>query len=29
MFMLDVLLGHTSLVSEIIGSLLVYVDNPY
>ena len=29
MFLLDVLLGHTPLVSEIIGSLLVCVDSPY
>ena len=29
MFILDVILGHTPLVSEIIWSLLVYVDRPY
>ena len=29
MFLLDVILGHTPLVSEIIWSLLVCADNPY
>ena len=29
MFMLDVILRHTPLVSEIIWSLLVYADSPY
>ena len=29
MFMLDVILDHTSLVSEIIWSLLVCTDRPY
>ena len=29
MFMLDVILGHTPLVSKIIWSLLVCVDSPY
>ena len=29
MFLLDVILGHTPLVSEIISSLLVYADSPY
>ena len=29
MYLLDVILGHTPLVSEIISSLLVYADSPY